>query len=507
MLQGGRETVALKWLGGGKPDHPLADEKGAREVLAPLAETNAAQAIEDIRHWLESVISTEGFKTERRAELVLLLDEIAQPHQQKLSREYLSTTRPSRFQEARLWGALSGLWTDLGTAYAALWEQIAADSGSAGRLKAQLALLGARAVRAHAAQLKWHYLHYEQGEVAVWEKLGKVYRFTESTKIQRETVPLYPRVPSASSAEREFTKALMLATSSPDCLLPLDIELAERIVAHFVALFLFSDVHQPQATYNWIDLSSGMSPKRLTQTPPVSPGVRFFSAGEANAQLQNMIRVAESGAMPSDLNLGDTCEPARLLGVLRHLKTYWAAAPPVRKHDRYQVKHRLTVVNGLAGVLARLQGGAGDAGAESWVIENISSGGIGAIVDKTLGDWLGIGRLVGMSVEGGSSACSVGVVRRCSRLPQNQVSVGIRILAKESFAIALDGQEERDALLLNDGRVLKEEVLVCLREGTFDKRVSPNIAFEGNNYMLIPVEVSATGEDFEVVRYRVMQRS
>jgi hypothetical protein len=301
-------------------------------------------------------------------------------------------------------------------------------------------------------------------------------------------------------------KALMLAASSPDCLMPLDIELAERIVAHFSAAFLISNTHQPQATYNWVDLGSGVPPKRLTQTPPASPGLRFFAAGAAIGQLDSMIRVVQSGAVPADLNLGGTYEPAKVLTVLQHLKMYWAATPPVRKNDRYAVKHRLTVVNSFSGILARLKEG-GDTAAESWVTENISAGGIGAVLEKAQGDWLRIGMLVGLSVEGGSGTCSVGIVRRCSRLPQQQSSVGIRTFAKEAFPVTLGGHDTSDAVLVNDGRALREEVLICHGEGAFDKRNSPTMAFEGHTYLLIPVEISVAGDDFELARYKVMQQS
>jgi len=500
--------MVVKWLGGSKPDHPMADEKGARDVLASLPKGDAAQAIVDIRHWLESVTATEGFKPERRAELFLLLDEAAQVHQRKLARDYLVSPRATKFQEVRLRQALSGLWADLATTYATLLEQIAADSGTAGRLKAQLPLLCVRAVRALAAQLKWQYMHYEPGEAAVWQALGKVYRFAEAKKVHREAVPLYPGVPMSSSTEREFMKTLMLAASSPDCLMPLDIELAEWIIAHFSTSFLISEVHQPQVTYNWIDLSGGAPPKRLTDAPPASPGLRFFAPGVANEQLDTLIGVLEKGAVPADLNLGGTYEAARVIAVLRHLKLYWAATPPVRKFDRYGVKHRLTVVNGLDAIFARVLGSSAQAGAETWVTENISSGGVGAVVSGAQGDWLGIGKLVGLSVEGGSGTWSVGVVRRCHRLPQQQqVSVGVRTFAKSAYAVTLGGGVEQFALVVADGPALGEEVLICMRDGTFDKRVSPTMAHEGHKYLLIPVEVSETGADFEVARYRVLQQS
>ncbi len=498
--------MVLKWLGGGKLDHPLADEKSAREVFAALPTDDAAKAIEEIRHWIESVIETEGFKTERRVELVLRLDEAAQAHQHKLSRDYLSNPALSKFQEARLWGALSVLWNDLAAAYAACLEQIAADSGAAGRLKAQLPLLVTRAVRACAARLKWNYLHYQSGGASVWAAFGKVYRFAEAKKIQRENVSPYARMTLTTSAEREFTKALMLAASSPDCLMPAEIELAERIIAHLAGSFLISDSHQAQSTYNWIDLAGSTPPKRLTQAPPAGPGLRFFAAGAANEKLEGMIRTTQGGAVPTDLNLGGTYDASRVLHVLRHLRTYWAATPPVRKNDRYEVAHRLCVVNGFAGVRARLQDGE-KAPAETWLTRNISSGGIGAAVDKAQGDWLAIRRLVGLSVEGGSGGCTVGMVRRCSRGEQRELFVGLRTFAKMAFAVTLGGIEPAEAMLLSDGGMLKDDALICLREGGYDARVSPTMAFDGRNYLLVPVEIVEGGEDFEIARYRPMQQS
>lgn len=495
--------MALKWLGGGKPDHPLADEKGAKETLAALPVADPFKCIEEIRDWIESVLATEGFKPDRRSELILLLDETAQVHQRKLQRDYLANPRLPKFQEGRLWSALFGLWKDLSGAYATCLAQLAADSGSAGRFKAQLPQACVRTVRAAAAQLKWHYMHYEQAESALWERIGKAYRFAEERKLIREPVNLYPGVPVASSAEREFMKAMMLAASSPDCLLPLEIELAERIVANFSASFLISNVNQPQSTYHWIDLAQGLPPKRLTQAPPPSPGQRFFAAGAALGQLEDLIRVVGTGAIPADLNLGGSYEAEQVLGVLRHLKLYWAVSPPVRRHERYAVKHRITVVNGFEGVLGRLQGA--DGGGESWVIDNISAGGIGAGLEKVQGDWLRIGCLVGVQVEGGSGSLSVGVIRRCNRLPKQQTSVGLQTFAKETYAVQLGGGEP--ALLLNDGRTLKEEALLCLKEGGFDRRVSPTMTFEQQKYLLIPNELVESRDGFELARYRVMQQS
>ena len=49
-------------------------------------------------------------------------------------------------------------------------------------------------------------------------------------------------------------------------------------------------------------------------------------------------------------------------------------------------------------------------------------------------------------------------------------------------------------------------MLVCGREGSFDKRSSPTMAFDGANYLLMPVELSEYGEGFEVGRYRAVKQ-
>lgn len=50
-------------------------------------------------------------------------------------------------------------------------------------------------------------------------------------------------------------------------------------------------------------------------------------------------------------------------------------------------------------------------------------------------------------------------------------------------------------------------MLICQREDAFDRRASPTMTFEARNYLLIPVAVSETGDDFEIARYRVMQQA
>ena len=110
-------------LFGSKPDHPLADPKEAKRLLEALPANDAVKALDELRHWLESVAAAEGFKPDARIQLLITLDESAQPFLRKLSKDYFTTARPSRFHENRLWNAMHGYWKQAGYAFARSVDQ------------------------------------------------------------------------------------------------------------------------------------------------------------------------------------------------------------------------------------------------------------------------------------------------------------------------------------------------------------------------------------------------
>src|SRR5207253_3841330 len=150
-----------------------------------------------------------------------------------------------------------------------------------------------------------------------------------------------------------------------------------------------------------------MAPLRIVKPPEATPGLRCFGPGNALAGLQSMVqRVEATRDLPS--NLGTTQDPEGALEVLRHLATLWSPEPPERKHARHSVKSRLAIAHGLAGVLQAVA----DAGTsldfdqratESWVVENVSAGGFGAIVPQVKADWLRVGTLLAMQPDGGTN--------------------------------------------------------------------------------------------------------
>ena len=63
--------------------------------------------------------------------------------------------------------------------------------------------------------------------------------------------------------------------------MPLEIELADRLVTHFQSGFIFTSDCLPESVY-WIDAAKGLPPARMVRRPDqLVPSMRVFSTGNA----------------------------------------------------------------------------------------------------------------------------------------------------------------------------------------------------------------------------------
>lgn len=498
----------ISLFGSKKPDHPMADIKEARKLLDELPSGDALKCADELSHWLESVMAEEGFKPEYRAQLIQLLDETAQIHLRKLVRDYLASPRLAKFQEIRLWSAIHDYWRRSAQAYVGCIDLYAAGAKGADALKSSMPLLLARALRALAAQVKWMYVRYGPMDQSVWGVIAKVYALAETRKLAQSAVTLYSGVPGETTPEQEFLKAVMLSASSPDSLLPLEIELCERLVAHFCASFTLRLAQQPDIAY-WIDLASSQAPLRLARPPQHAPSLRFFAAGKALQDLESLIvTIKTTGNVPSQVNLGGSYPAETVLDVLEHLALYWSPKPPERKHHRHRVKSRLNVVHGYDGVLGLFGAGPSDsADTETWIVEDVSAGGFGAGIPEIKGEWLKIGCLLGLQPEGGDTWV-LGVIRRLQREIPLKGLVGIQTIARsaELVQLSVSGAGGETGILISDGSDAPGEVRVLLRAGAFVPGQNMEYAKGDATCLLMPQGVVESGEEYEVVRFREMVR-
>jgi len=500
----------MKLFGGGKPDHPLADPKEAKRLLDALP-ADDVKALDEVMHWLESVAASEGFKPEARIQLLFTLDEAAQPRVRKLAKDYFTAGRPSRYQENRLWTALHGYWKQAGHAYARVVDQFVQGHKGIDAAKALLPLLLVRTLRSFAQHIKWMHMRYGPIDLGSWGVFNSVYAFAEIRQLAQSKVTVYAGSAGESTPQLEFLRGAMFSVSAPDGMLPLEIELAERLIGDFAPRFVLANAPAPGLAF-WLDLTQAVPPARLSRAPQPGPGLRCFGPGTALAEVHELAeKILVGGQIPPEINLGGSYEPHLALEVMRHLHLYWSPEAPERKAKRHPVKSRLSVTHGYDGVVGVLGGGDtldfDNQNSESWIVENVSAGGFGAVVPQMKGDWLRVGALLALQPEGGSNWV-LGLIRRVNKIAGQQARVGIETLSKtpllSRFAVAgVKTVSEQGVLLKGDGAA---EARIVLKPGVFTPGQNLEIAQGERHHVYLPQAVAERGEDYEIARFRELIR-
>jgi hypothetical protein len=515
--------MALNWIGGNEAEHPMADPKQARTIVDALPAKDAVKMLEEVTDWLESLNQADSFALDKRLHGVELLDGAARRQQRELTKEYLSTPRVQKFQENRLWNAEYGFCMQLGEAYYRCIKECLSGFSGASAIRDSLPVITARAFRSLGLQLKWILLRYGLVEERIWVEAAQLYRLAEQKQLLDAQVTLYPGAGQESSAKREFLKALMLSASSTDGLPPAHQDIAERVIAHFAGAFQLSA--KPEGCTHYFDLAGPKSPSRLVRNVQPSANLLFFGAGEALNRLNLLSQLAAArGAIPSDINLGGAYPHDAVLGVLKHLAQYWSDKAPARNSERRPTAARITVLPGAGEIFNALINPAavGDdldfsdsQSAESWIVENVSEGGCGAIIPSQKTDWIKVGTLIGMKGEV-TNYLGIGLIRRISRDVHKQRRVGIQVLTKAAIPVQVSKNttmsslnfdlKPQDAILLDSAPDARGEIGVLLRGGVFNGRDGFDLHFRDQNYLLTPSTIVEVGDDFDWARFKVTQR-
>lgn len=493
--------------------HPLATARGLKKIIDDIPRDNAFRALDEVVGWIESLRGANDFPAERLFETVRQLDDVAQPHLRRLAREYLNTARLTRSDEKRLWAINHGFWLQAADAYESCLK-IVEQKNKAGELAKQaLPMLAARLINALSELIKWEQFHYGPSPELVWRRMGQAFLVAEEHGVASKAVPSLGGRPGMTSPQAEYIRAVAFQAASMDSLLPLEIELAERLIEHFLGSFVFTAVAQVDSVY-WVDLVLAEAPQRLARMPTEArPTQRFFKPAGAQAQFKALLTELECGGeFPSEISLGGQFAPRVLIPVLQHLVAYLAPVPPQRSHDRHRVKHRISVLNGLinAFVVFSSEFGGRPTGLqiESWVVENVSRGGFGAQVDSNLGEWMKVGVLLAIQPEGGENWL-LGIVRRYHRESDKEARIGIQTLATKASAIecrprtasSYGAAATLPALLIEEGSQAGEVRLV-LPAHSFDLRENLEYQINNRRFLLTPVAQVELTADYEVARYR-----
>ncbi len=503
-----------------RSSHPLADARELKRRIGGLPLDNAFDALDQVSAWLKSLHPADDLPLDLFFDVLRQIDEAAQPHLQRLAREYLNSARASKNEEGRLWTSNHGYWAQVSDLYAQCIERFIdkpKDKASVA-LRGDLPLVSARLIAALATQLKWLAYRYSPVNPDLWADLGHAYLVADALEYAEKPLRLYPDRRMETTVAQQYLHALIREASSIDCLTPPEIESVDRLSEYFLPTFVLSAESRPDSVY-WIDTASDQPPIRLAlQAQEMSISTRFFSPGTAPQALEALMAKVQAGEIPVDLNLGRQSTAKQLLPVLKHLTRYWAPHPPLREHPRHPVKNRCAVLHGFKNCHATLGGvdgaavdGANDSTAsENWWVENVSFGGFGAEVDCARNDWPKLGALLCLQPDGGQNWV-LAVVRRYSRRSTTQARVGIQSLSRQATSIELfplkagintiSPLSSTPAIWLGEGEA-SDEVRIVLPANGFNLQQDLRCAHDNKRSVLTPIALEESGSDYQIGRYR-----
>ena len=508
----------ISWFGrGSKPETPVADTGRLQALIANLPEAESADALLEIGKQLEEMHRSPDLKVDPHFRNLDLLDGASRQHERALLLEYLATPRHKKSHEQKLWSSASNFWRELGEGYQRCFRE-SEKAGAAGR--SALPIFVGRALRALRQQLRWALLRYEAVEPRVWTDMAKLYRYAEEKGFASEQIAVYPGSSGSGTARQEYLKALMLAASSTDSLQPGSQDLATRLVAHFAGLFVIADKPAEGCTH-WIDLAAPKAPVRLVREPAPSASLRYIGAGGALHELEQLrAHIAYTRNLPEGLDLNGNYGDEVVLALLKHLEQDWAGKTQSRRHERRRAAGRVTVVPGLKEIIESLEFAHNDSldfthqqAAESWIVEDMSESGYGAVIPSVAGDWVEVGSLIG--VEGETFRdWRIGVIRRVTRSEQQKQRVGVELLARASALVKLrrPGASStarntgvRPAVLLTTEMEGRTDIDIALAKDVFDANENVEMVMGEAVYLLHPQDPIERGPHYEVVRYTVLR--
>jgi hypothetical protein len=231
-------------------------------------------------------------------------------------------------------------------------------------------------------------------------------------------------------------------------------------------------------------------------------------------------RLEKTGEMPRGVEATPGATPQAMTAVLRHLRMNWAPRPPVRRSERRRLQTRINVVHGLEGIIGSMRPSeldldfGADVANETWLIENMSGGGFGALVPQANGEWLRIGAIVAISPEGAGERREVGIVRRLTldgSGPKLQAAVGVQVISRQPIIGVFTTNIGRWAhgVATVEGIVIPEggesgAVLVALAHGLYLPGEQLLAMIAERRHLMFPIGLVERGEDYDLIRFRAM---
>ncbi|MDD2686087.1 MAG: hypothetical protein PHY62_08010 [Gallionella sp.] len=484
-----------------------------QSLVDNLPKNDVHKALMELTEWIESAADNIEFKLDHQFAVLRLLDEAAQIHVRKLSRDYFTLQELNRFQENRLWLVLGNYYRHTAAAYLAVFNRYCQGDKGEAVVKPQLTLLIGRALKALSGQLKFVCTHFGPVPTEIWSNIGRLYLHAEQQGCLDQAVSLYTGAGMNVTIKQLTVRLLGWYGCAASTLNPLALHFTERLMMQFSSEGNIG-VRLDEETLFSFDLNRAAPPQRVKVDSTLHPAIRFVSFNAVIPKLESLLKTLDKGIVPEDLNLGGTYDAALVAAAARHLMDF-LSAPPLRRGPRRNVKISTSVANGFAKVLehTELALNFSEEQSLSWQIEDISSDGFRTVLPGQKTEDIHIGSLLGMMPEG-VPHWGVAIVRRLMRDTEGQLHIGCERLSNRFAGVALSQsgggggvfEDGQPGIWLYPKAEGVGEVLLLMKVDTYSQNRSLQTMLDGQRYLLIPSKLKERGKDYDLGVFRVIRQ-
>lgn len=495
-----------------KSDHPLATLKSAQQLLDALPKADSIAVLQEVGHWIEALFDPANeFRLDHQFAVLRMLDDAAHPHLRRIIHSYFAVVPPTAFQENRLWGAMNAYFTFSELGYLHVLVGVRNGAKGSSSIRSNVALVSARGIYAASGLLECAAVRYGQIDPQLWVHLAEFYAYAEVEQCQDEQIFVYVGSGASTTLRSLFAGKLIWYASSIGSLRPVDLHIAKRLIVYMSKSFTTDDQCQADSLFTF-DLDNPESPLRVKEEGAMYPkSVRFIGVGAAAKQLDDVLKTLGKNLVPEELGMGVAYNAEVVRNVANHLVKCCNASLPSHRPQRRRIRMNMNVANGFSNVIEHSDQWLNLSGAasECWEVEDISATGLRCVLPAGNASSVRIGTLVGLQPEK-IEHWGAGIVRRLSRDAQNNLHVGVEMLASKVKSVTLHGSDalSTDAiefgLLLDKPDAQEGEGWVLMRQDCFSIHRSPTMMQDDLQFLLLPLALVEKGADFDLARYRKM---
>ena len=378
-------------------------------------------------------------------------------------------------------------------------------------IKANIPLICTRGIYAIFGRLECAAARYSPLPVQLWEHLADFYDHAEVEQYLDEEVLVYGGASANSSVRRMFASVVFWYSIGVEALRPLDLHIAKCLIVHLRKFYMVAEQAQSDSLFIF-DLAKPAAPSRAKEDGAMYPlSTRFVSIGIPSGYFENLLKTLSKNHVPEELNFGVTYSVEVVAEVVNRLTAYCNLPLPMRRHQRRKINMSVKVLSGFDNVVKQSEMGLNTDSAkkENWEVEDMSATGLSCVLPPGNASAVKIGTLLAFQSDK-AAPWGAGIVRRMRRDAENNLHVGVRVLANKIAGVELHGDEDdfenirQSALFVDRSGEQNGESWMLMKSDTFSSNRSPIMTLGKQKFLLLPVGLVEKGVDFDWVSYRKM---